>query len=47
VLKSTPIIQMRDFNNDGINDLVINVRKNRKTLTVVAVFSGADASRIA
>jgi hypothetical protein len=36
---------MRDLNNDGIADLVINIKKG-KNLMVVAAFSGADASRI-
>jgi hypothetical protein len=42
---SQPIVQSRDLNGDGINDLVINLKKGKK-LMVVAAFSGATAQRL-
>jgi hypothetical protein len=45
MLKSQPIIQMRDFDGDGITDLVINL-KQKKQLMVFAVFSGVNAARL-
>jgi hypothetical protein len=42
---TNPMVQMRDFNNDGIADLVINIKKG-KNLMVFAVFSGLNAQRL-
>jgi hypothetical protein len=42
---SNPIIQMRDVNGDGIADLVVDIKKGRKSV-VFATFSGADGSSI-
>jgi hypothetical protein len=45
-LNAQPNIQTRDFDGDGINDLVISTRRGKK-LVVLAAFSGATAARIA
>jgi hypothetical protein len=44
-LNSQPFVQMRDFNGDGINDLVINIKRGRRFMAV-AVFSGVNAARL-
>jgi hypothetical protein len=46
MLRSRPIIQMRDLDGDGIADLVISIKKG-KQLVVFAAFSGATAAQIA